>query len=120
MKMQTVIIALAAALFVFPAGAQTTAPGEPEAESIVDDYIKFNSELIELRRRFDGSESADEVDITAERAYLYAAFCEGNKSSYRKQVSELLFTRILVDLGGRQFNQIAPRKSIDKIRNIID
>lgn len=67
------------------------------------------------------SASAQErVDRTAERAYLYAAFCEGSKSSYRKQACELLFTSILVDLGGSNFRNIAPRKRIDKIHNIID
>lgn len=57
---------------------------------------------------------------TERRAYLYATFCESNKSAYRKQACELLFTKILVDLGGRQFNRIASRKYIDKIHNIID
>ncbi|MDD9883810.1 MAG: hypothetical protein OXU62_04585 [Gammaproteobacteria bacterium] len=89
MKTQTVIIALAAALFAFPVGAQ-------------DDW--------ETRK-------AKEI---AERAYLYAALCEGSKSSYRTKACELLFTVILTDLGGRSFNQIMSRKSIDKIHDIID
>jgi len=89
MKTQTVIIALAAALFAFPVGAQ-------------DDW--------ETRK-------AKEI---AERAYLYAALCEGSKSSYRAKACEALFAHILTDLGGHNFGRIAPRKSIDKIHDIID
>lgn len=62
--------ALFAVLFVFPAGAQKSATDR------------------------------ERVDPTAEKAYLYATFCEDTKSSYRKQACELLFTSILVDLGG--------------------
>jgi len=86
MKNQTAIIALAAMLFAFPAGAQ-------------DDW--------ENRR----------VKEIAEKAYLYAALCEGKRSSYR--VCEALFTEILSDLGASS-SRISPRKSIDKIRRIID
>jgi len=58
------------------------------------------------------------VKEIAERAYLYAALCEGERSSYR--VCEALFTVILTNLGGRSFDQIMSRKSIDKIHDIID
>lgn len=83
MKTQAAVIALAAMLFAFPAGAQ-------------DDW---------------------EVKEIAEKAYLYAALCEGERSSYR--VCEALFTKILSDLGAPS-GRIMSRKSIDKIRKIID
>jgi len=57
------------------------------------------------------------VKEIAEKAYLYAAFCEDGKSSYR--ICEVLFTEILTDLGAQSGN-ILSRKSIDKIRRIID
>jgi len=60
------------------------------------------------------------VKEIAERAYLYAALCEGSKSSYRAKACEALFTVILTNLGGRNFDQIMSRKSIDKIHDIID
>ena len=86
MEALTVIIALAAMLFVFPAGAQT----EWEKEKVKE---------------------------IAEKAYLYAALCEGERSSYR--VCEALFTQIIADLGAPS-GGILSRKSIDKIRGIID
>lgn len=68
------------------------------------------------------SASAQEQDptSTAEKAYLYAALCEDSESSYRAKACEALFTVILTDLGSGSFGYIAPRKSIDKIRRIID
>ena len=86
MKTQAAVIALAAMLFVFPAGAQT----EWEKEKVKE---------------------------IAERAYLYAALCEGERNSYR--VCEALFTKILSDLGAPS-GRILSRKSINKIRKIID
>ena len=59
----------------------------------------------------------EKVKEIAEKAYLYAALCEGKRSSYR--VCEALFTEILSDLGASS-SRISPRKSIDKIRRIID
>jgi len=57
------------------------------------------------------------VKEIAERAYLYAALCEDKRSSYR--VCEALFTRIISDLGAPS-GPVLSRKSIDKIRRIID
>ena len=62
----------------------------------------------------------EKVKEIAERAYLYAALCEGSKSSYRAKACEALFALILTDLGGRNFGHIMSRKSIDKIHDIID
>lgn len=93
MKTQTVAIALATMLFAFPAGAQYDWEAEREKERVKE---------------------------IAERAYLYAALCEGSKSSYRAKACEALFTVILTNLGGRSFDQIMSRKSIDKINDIID
>jgi len=86
MRTQTAVIALAAMLFAFPAGAQT-------------DWEK------------------EKVKDIAEQAYLYAALCEGERSSYR--VCEALFTQIISDLGASS-GRVLSRKSIDKIRRIID
>jgi len=57
------------------------------------------------------------VKEITERAYLYAALCEGERSSYR--VCEALFTQIISDLGAPS-GRVLSRKSIDKIRRIID
>ena len=59
----------------------------------------------------------EKVKEIAERAYLYAALCEGERNSYR--VCEALFTKILSDLGAPS-GRILSRKSIDKIHDIID
>lgn len=67
-----------------------------------------------------GAQTAREKEKIAEKAYLYATFCEDSKSSYRTKACEALFTVILTDLGGSGFRRIAPRKFIDKIHDIID
>jgi len=59
----------------------------------------------------------EKVKKIAERAYLYTALCEGKRSSYR--VCEALFTQIISDLGAPS-GRVLSRKSIDKIRRIID
>jgi len=59
----------------------------------------------------------EKVKEIAERAYLYAALCEDKRSSYR--VCEALFTQIISDLGAPS-GRVLSRKSIDKIRRIID
>ena len=150
MKTQAAVIALAAMLFVLPAGAQTSTP-----ESFLERHKQALDEYEDKRRRVSGygvepggkEETAGElvidhklmaqlearaqaghyrrdrhaaVDLTTERAYLYAALCEGSKSSYRAKACEALFTVILTDLGGRSFGRIMSRKSIDKIHDIID
>ena len=67
-----------------------------------------------------GAQTDWKEELRAERAYLYAALCEGSKSSYRAKACEALFAVILTDLGGRNFGHIMSRKSIDKIHDIID
>jgi len=124
MKTQTVIIGLAAMLFALPAGAQTSTPESlaDESTNILKRYREHNAEWLEARRRMVGGEVAHAaVDLTTERAYLYAALCDGSKSSYRAKACEALFALILTDLGGgRNFGHIMSRKSIDKIHDIID
>jgi len=93
---------------------------ETAGKLVIDHKLMAQSEAraqAELYRR----DRHATVDLTTERAYLYAALCEGSKSSYRAKACEALFALILTDLGGgRNFGHIMSRKSIDKIHDIID
>jgi len=103
-------------------GSEAAAPVEKEETAgklVIDHKLMAQSEA----RRQAGLYRRDRhaaVDLTTERAYLYAALCECSKSSYRAKACEALFALILTDLGGRNFGHIMSRKSIDKIHDIID